>query len=213
MWRLILFFLPVAAQACDRPICEVGADTVAFARIITFDDQASGFGPGRPAADVIRMDGVSFGEHFAGQTLERIDDFDRVSGRAFGPLTIRPGATSENLTIIRLADTNVLSGYGPTGYPNHSATGEGAIAVMFDRDQPGIGFDLRGGEGGQATVMFLDRDGAVIDTHTVGPLAEISYAFRRQDDEADIAGVLITNEDPDGIALDQVRFEPFEQTS
>ncbi|MFG5384016.1 hypothetical protein [Yoonia sp. R2-816] len=213
MWRLVFMFLPMAAQACDRPVCEVGAETVAFARIVTFDDQASGYGPGRPAPDVIRMDGVSFGEHFAGQTLDRVDDFDRVTGRALEPLTIRPGVTSQNLTIIRLADTNVLSGYGPTGYPNHSATGEGAIAVMFDEGQPGIGFDLRGGEGGYATVVFLNRGGEVIDTHLVGPLAEISYAFRRQGDQRDIVGVVITNEDPDGIALDQVAFEAFEQLS
>lgn len=213
MWRLVFVFLPMTAHACDQPVCQVAADSVFFAREVTFDDQASGFGPGRPFADIIQMDGVAFGEHFAGQTLDRFENFDRVHGTALGPLTLRPGQTAQNLTIIRLADTNVLSGYGPTGYPNHSATGEGAIAVMFDDGQPVVGFDLRGGEGGFATVAFFNRDGMVIDTHIVGPLAEISYAFRRQDDAADIAGLVITNEDPDGIALDTLSFEAVDQTS
>ncbi|WP_373634795.1 hypothetical protein [Yoonia sp. SS1-5] len=191
----------------------MAADSIYFAKVITFEDQASGFGPGRPFADVIWMDGIAFGEHFAGQSMGAVGNFDRVTGQATGPLTLRPGAPAQNLTIIRLPQTNVLSGYGPTGYPNHTATGEGAIALLFDHDQPIVGFDLRGGEGGFATLGFLTRDGTVIDTHIVGPLAEKSYAFARRDQQADIAGLIITNEDPDGIALDTVSFESVDQSS
>lgn len=213
MWRLLLFVFPIASHACDQPICEVPADGVFFARIVTFDDQASGFGPGRPFVGVIAMDKVSFGEHFAGQIVGQRGDFDQVTGPATSPLQIRPGLIGQNLSIIRLPKTNVLTGYGPTGFPNHSATGEGAIAAQFVDGQSIVGFDLRGGEGGFATIVFLHSDGSIIDTHFLSPLAETSYAFQRQGDQSDIAGIIITNEDPDGIALDTVSFEAVAQTS
>ena len=87
-------------------------------------------------------------------------------------------------------------GYGTAGFPKRDAQGEGAIAVQFDRDQPALAFDLRGGEGGTAQVQFLRRDGSVITTLQLGPLAE------------DIAGFVLTNSDDQGLALDNLRFGP-----
>ncbi len=213
MWRLILLLLPLPAWACDRPICLIPAEDQFFAREITFDDQPSGFGAGRMVTGVMELDGVRIGERFAGQLLRNDGGFDRVEGTALSPLQVIPGADAQNMTVIRLADTAVLSGDGPAGYPKREATGEGALSVLFDRDQVAVRFDLRGGEGGAATVQFLRRDGSVIDTAQLEPLSEAVYAFTRQNGARDIAGLVLTNADPDGIALDTLLFDGVDQLS
>lgn len=205
---VILLLLPTMSQACDRPICMVDPASIHHTRTITFDDQASSYGPGRPQTGTVILPGAAFGEFFAGQTLEFQGNFDRVTGRPLAPLSVQT-STDKSLSIIRLPDTNVLSGYGPSGYPKNSATGEGAIAVLFERDQHSLRFDLRGGEGGNAVVVFLRRDGSTLDTWVIGPLAEDAYAFEGRD----IAGFVITNDDPDGIAFDTLAFEKADQTS
>ena len=106
------------------------------------------------------------------------------------------------------AARTVLVGYGTAGFPKRDAQGEGAIAVQFDRDQPALAFDLRGGEGGTAQVQFLRRDGSVITTLQLGPLAEDTFGFVRNDDTSDIAGFVLTNSDDQGLALDNLRFGP-----
>ena len=41
---------------------------------------------------------------------------------------------------------------------------------------------------------------------TLGPLAEDIFGFERAGGVGDIAGFLLTNDDPEGLALDNVRF-------
>ncbi|PSL21765.1 hypothetical protein [Shimia abyssi] len=210
MRALIAPFLSLfatAAIACDTPVCVVDAETLALARTITFDDQPTSFGVGRQVEHVLVQPGVSFGERFLGQTLSREGTYDRITGQAVGPLTILPGAPGETLGILRLMATSVLHGHGPEGFPNPEATGEGAIAVLFEHDQSALAFDIRGGEKGHATVAFLRRDGTHIHTLRLGPLSEMTYGFQRIDDIPDIAGLIIENADPEGIALDNLRFE------
>lgn len=209
---LLLLLLPTIAPACDRPVCMIDPDSVHHTRNITFDDQTSGYGPGRPQTGTMALPGASFGEIFAGQTLEFEGDFDRITGTASAPLSVQ-SSTGQNLSILRLSDTNVLSGFGPAGYPKDAATGEGAIAVLFDRDQPSLRFDLRGGEGGSAMVTFLARDGNIIDHWTLMDLSEAAYAFEINETSPHIAGMVITNQDPDGIAFDGLMFERAEPTS
>jgi hypothetical protein len=209
---LVLFLLPSMSQACDRPICMVDPDAIHYTRTITFDDQASGNGPGRPQTGTLILSGAAFGESFTGQTLEFKGNFDRVTGTPVAPLSVQT-STDKSLSIIRLTDTNVLSGYGPSGYPNVTATGEGSIAVLFDRDQPSLRFDLRGGEGGNAVVVFVRRDGAMLDTWIIPALSEQAYAFETRGVGNDIAGFVITNDDPDGIAFDTLAFEKADHTS
>ncbi len=213
MWRLALLFLPLPAMACDRPICLVDQDLIFFAEEVTFDDQPSGFGVGRTVSGLLTLDGLTIGERFAGQILLDAAGFDRIDGAAVGPLRLLPGIETQNMTVIRLADSNVLSGDGSAGFPNRAATGEGALAVLFDRDQTALRFDLRGGEGGVATVLFLRRDGTLIDTAVLEPLSEATYAFMRNDGARDIAGLVLTNADPDGIALDTLLFNGVDLTS
>lgn len=213
MWRLILCLLPMPALACERPVCVVDPETLAFARQVTFDNQPSSFGAGRDVRGIMALDGVSFGERFAGQFLTAAGDFDRVDGEATGPLVLVAGADRQNMTIIRLSDTNVLTGDGPALFPAREATGEGALAVLFDREQVSLRFDIRGGEGGTAWIVFLRRDGSVIDSAELAPLSEASYGFQRNGRIPDIAGLVVTNADPDGIALDTLAFDGADQTS
>ena len=204
--------------ACDRPVCIFDPTGLHFGRIITFDDQPGNFGPGRPVEGVLALPGASFGEMFAGQALTNDTDFDQVTGPALGPLTLLPGATGQNLSILRVTGATLLSGTGPRGFPMTIATGEGAIAVWFAADQSALRLDLLGGEGGVAHILFLARDGSLIDQIELSPLAEGSIGFARNtppmtDAVADIAGLVISNNDPEGIALDAVAFDTGDQTS
>ncbi len=200
-----LFTTPVLA--CDTPICEVDPETLRLSRHITFDDQPSSFGVGREIDGLLQQPGATFGERFAGQILTPRGDFDRVTGQPLAPLTILPGDKGQTLGILRLMRTSVLQGHGPRGFPSTQAVGEGAVAVLFDHDQSALALDIRGGEQGLATLIFLRRDGTEIHRLSLGPLSETSHGFLRQNGISDIAGLIVTNSDPEGIALDNLRFD------
>lgn len=201
----IAFASPSAA--CDAPVCLAEPDTLALSRVITFDNLPSGFGVGREIGDILDQPGARFGERFAGQILTPEGDFDRVSGQPLAPLSVLPGAKGQTLGIMRLMATSVLQGHGPRGFPSTQAVGEGAVAILFDHDQSALALDIRGGEQGEATLFFLRRDGSAIHHITLGPLSEASYGFHRQGGIPDIAGLLVINSDPEGIALDNLRFD------
>ena len=203
---LTALLTPLPALACDAPVCRVDPDTLALPRVITFDDIASGFGPGLYSDDILALDGARFGELFAGQSLSTIESYDQISGAAFAPLTLLPGGDGENLSVVRFSGNAVLNGYGTAGFPKRDAQGEGAIAVQFEQDQSAFSFDLRGGEDGRARVQFLARDGSVIHVIDVIPTGEFTVAFQRGNDRTDIAGFVLTNQDPQGMAMDTLRF-------
>jgi hypothetical protein len=210
---LLFTLLPALASACDRPVCIIDPTALHFGRIITFDDQPGNFGPGLPIDGLLILPGASFGERFAGQNLTAEGDFDLVTGAALPPLTPIPGAPGQTFSILRITGASLLSGTGPGGFPMNVANGEGAVAILFDGDQSVLRLDLRGGEGGVAHIMFLSRDGAIIDQIDLTPLTEGAFGFARNATVADIAGLVISNHDPEGIALDAVAFDGGEQTS
>ncbi|WP_051539736.1 hypothetical protein [Sulfitobacter sp. 20_GPM-1509m] len=200
-----------AAAACDTPVCVVDPDTLALTQIITFDDQPASFGPGIHLDTVLDLNGARFGERFSGQSLSTTGTHDNVTGAALGPpLVLIAGDAGQNLALVHMggAARTVLVGYGTAGFPKRDAQGEGAIAVQFDRDQPALAFDLRGGEGGIAQVQFLRRDGSSLGTLQLGPLGEDRFGFSRSDGASDIAGFVLTNFDDQGLALDNLRFGP-----
>lgn len=204
----LLLAAPLAAQVtCDRPICAVPHDSLRFTKLIDFDDVVSSLGIGSRIDEILIRDGVMFGERFAGQVRSAEGDFDVISGTPLVPLTMLDGGPGQTLGAMHLMGTTVLHGHGPRIYPRVEAVGEGALAVLFDRDQPALAFDIRGGEGGFATVEFIRRDGTVIDRHHIGPLEEDSFGFSRADGRPDIAGFILLNTDPQGVALDNLRFE------
>ena len=211
MFRKVLVILAISfatpALACDTPICEVAPETLRLSRHITFDDQLSSFGVGREIGGLLEQPGATFGERFAGQVLTPEGDFDRFTGQPLAPLTILSGDKGQTLGILRLMRTSVLQGHGPRGFPRSEAVGEGAVAVLFDHDQSALALDIRGGEQGYATLIFLRRNGTEIHRLSLGPLSETSHGFLRQGGISDIAGLIVTNSDPEGIALDNLRFD------
>lgn len=205
---LILTLLPVPAFACDQAICRADPERLNLTQIITFDALPSGWDPGHPVDELLVMDGASFAERFTGQALGVDGDFDTVSGEALPPLTLVPGNPGQTFSITRSLGSNILNGYGPAGFPQVHAQGEGAIAVLFDEDQPALSFQMFGLENGFATIQFLRRNGTVIHTERVRHDGPIVLGFRRLGDISDIAGLVITNRDPQGVAIDNLRFSP-----
>ena len=213
-WALALSVAPSVAAACDRPVCRVDPATLALMEEVTFDDQASGWGPGLKIDGVLALPGASFGERFDGQVLDADETFDLVAGPAFGPLSLLPGDDGYNLSILRISRSNVLTGDGPLGFPREAATGEGAIAILFTEDQSALRLWIQGGEGGTAEITFLARDGRLLDSHLIDlPLPEETIGFLRAGERDEIGGVVITNRDPQGLALDQVDFGSIHRTS
>lgn len=203
---LALTLLPTSALACGAPVCMVDPDSLALVRVITFDDIRSGGGPGLLVDDILPLDGAVFGERFAGQSVAEENTHDLISGDALAPLTMMPGARGQNLSIVQFTGNAVINGYGTAGYPKREAQGEGAIAVLFDNDQTDLAFELRGGEAGVALVTFYRRDGSVIHAVPIDPTGEFSVGFTRTQAVKDIAGFILTNTDPQGLALDTLRF-------
>ncbi|WP_298838792.1 hypothetical protein [uncultured Roseobacter sp.] len=203
---LLMFMLPQAALACGQPVCLVDPDSLALTRIITFEDTQSRNGPGHQISDLLVLPGAVFGERFAGQLVAAQGDHDVVSGEVLSPLTVVAGPPGQNLSVVFMQGNNVLNGYGAAGFPKRHAQGEGAMAFLFDEDQSAIAFQLRGGEAGTARVSFLNRNGTVIAELDLPPAGEHSFGFARDTGTGDIAGVLITNTDPQGLALDNIRF-------
>ena len=205
-WAIALLFSANAASACDTGVCVVDPNSLALTKIITFDDTRSGQGPGYLVEDLLVMKGAIFGERFAGQSVGAHGDHDQISGQALPPLTVMPGAKGQNLSVVFFDGNNVLNGYGVAGYPKRRAQGEGAISFLFDEDQSALSFQIRGGEEGTAKAAFLARDGQVLATLDLPPTGEHAYGFIRANGASDIAGIIVTNTDPQGLAIDNIRF-------
>lgn len=203
---LAIALLPTSVLACGAPVCLVDPNDLVLPKIIDFDDLASGWGPGIEIDEVLPLKGASFGEHFAGQRVENADTFDAITGAPFHPLTLMAGPEGQNLSVVNFSGNAVINGWGAAGFPKREAQGEGAIAVLFDADQSALAFDLRGGEAGAAYVTFLRRDGAIIGTVPIEPTGEFAVGFIRAQGQEDIAGFVVTNTDPQGLAMDTLRF-------
>ncbi len=209
MKALASFFLalaPTAVLACGAPVCLVDPDSLILPQIITFDDIRSGAGPGHNVDDILPLPGATFGERFAGQEVQARGTHDEIIGDPFAPLTMLPGAAGQNLSVVHFYGNAVLNGYGTAGFPKREGQGEGAIAVLFDTPQSALAFDLRGGEEGTALVSFHRSDGSLIGQVPVQPTGEFTVGFLRSTGADDIAGFIITNSDPQGIAIDTLRF-------
>lgn len=203
---LVLSLLPGVALACGAPVCLVNPESLSLPEVITFEGVSSGSGPGRNVDDILPLPGATFGERFAGQTTLARGAHDEIAGTAFSPLTMLPGAAGQNLSVVHFYGQTVLNGYGAAGFPRREGQGEGAIAVLFDTDQSAFAFDLRGGEEGAAYVTFYRRDGSELGQVPVEPTGEFAVGFLRATGEDDIAGFIITNTDPQGLAIDTLRF-------
>jgi hypothetical protein len=157
--------------------------------------------------EIITRDELSIGERFSGQTVEQSGNFDSITGVATGPLQVLAGAVNQNLAVRDdLIDGQTLVGISAAseGFPNESALGEGAIALHFSVDQSELGLEFQGlsDAGATVSVTFFTRDALLLET--IGFTNSGSYGFKRIGGVEDIAGVLITNTDAEGIAIDNV---------
>ncbi|MBK7404809.1 MAG: hypothetical protein IPJ41_09295 [Phycisphaerales bacterium] len=161
--------------------------------------------------------GLSFGERFGGQGVSDGTNqngngvHDVVSGSPTGPLTLAAGEATRNLS---MGDTTLFGGSGhaigglsSVGWPNFQAIGEGAMAVLFEFDQPDLGFTVFGDTGpGDLKLDFFGRDGALLGSITLDEVTDGAYGFRTSDGSASIAGMLLTNNEDEGLAYDNFKY-------
>ncbi|MDQ2092505.1 hypothetical protein [Rhodalgimonas zhirmunskyi] len=106
---------------------------------------------------------------------------------------------------------------GPRGAARIEGRGEGSIAVLFDEDQPAIGFLLHaaypapmghtGPPRGAITLTAYARNGQSLGQMVVIPGTGVErLAWRRAGLARDVAGFTIENIDPGGIALDDILY-------
>ena len=168
---------------------------------------------------VVDLDAAMFAERFAGQTLDDANRlFDMLSGTPSMPLTLQAGAINQNLVTTEDAPSNavVIAGLGPLAFPDPQAVGEGALSVLFKRDQSEVGFSVNGADDGTATVSFFRRDGSLIQTLAIPLPANAgsqTFAFRRLGGVQDIAGLSIQNDDPGGVGYHDFRIAELEGSS
>jgi hypothetical protein len=200
-------FSPVASTVSAQ-IVAVTPASLTGTGLVTFDDIAGGGGNGVNYDTTFESNGASFGERFVGQTLTLLGDNDKLSGApSGGSLTLAVGAPGQNLNVFFYTTSQVMDGLGFRGFPTAEAVGEGSFAVLFDFDQSQFGFDLVGGNGGNATIDFFRRDGGLIQSIVVSGLSDQSYAFARVGGVHDIAGISIWNDDAGGIGFDNLRHD------
>lgn len=212
---LVLATGPAAAQ-----IAEVGYDLLAetLDGRIGFETLPRRAEPGFDLSAPVREPGVRIGEHFAGQAVAG-DRFDRVGGAPTPPLSVRAGASGQNLSVAfhRGFGSNALFALGPRGFPDLAARGEGAVAVLFDRDQSAFGLRVHsdyavalGGVPNPGTVelRLYSRDGRLIAAHRHPLVPGITgIGLSRVGGVPDIAGFTLTTDDPGGIAIDDILFQ------
>ena len=172
-----------------------------------FNDVAGGSAPGTNYDGILESGGTDFAERFVGQTLSFSGNFDVLSGNPTGPLTLQVGAPNKNINVFTFPGSNVLTGLGPTGYPDFNSIGEGSFALLFDFDQSEVGIRIVGGNSGTATINFFKRDATLIQTIVVNTPGNTLHGFKRAGGTNDIAGFSVHNNDPGGIAYDDLKYD------
>jgi hypothetical protein len=210
MYRITLTLaamLMCAVLASPAAINPIAYGSLTGTELITFDDVAGGAPPGTNHDSIFESGNTAFAERFVGETRTTSGDFDQLSGGPSSPIALQVGAAGQNINIVLEAGSQVLAGLGPAGFPNFNSIGEGSFALLFDFDQSEFGFQLVGGDGGEAFVSFYQRDGSLIETVTVSGLSTSFYGFQRDGGVQDIAGISVWNNDPGGIGIDNVKHD------
>lgn len=176
--------------------------------------------PGISLDHPIYAPGAWLGERFAGQFLvEAAAGHDRLAPGAPGaPLAIAAGAPGRNLSVAfhRGFGSNAVFPLGPAGFPAIDARGEGALAVLFESDQHAFALRIhaeypdplgaRRGSG-RVDLLVFSRDGSLIGRTGFVPGSGVTgFGLRRTGQVHDIAGFLVLNSDPGGIAIDDILF-------
>lgn len=189
------------------------ANFVAGSGLITFSEFAQGtVNPVYAAATYGGGAGsptVTFGGFFMGQSLSASPGVDCpgaaasacVVGNPTGPLSLDAGSPQTFITGDGANPTSpVLSG---------SPTFNGPIAVLFDTDQFGVGFDGGFFNGiGSTGITAFDRNGNLLGTVTNNGLGIEFLGLVTANGQAQIAGVFLdlVGDEPAGFAIDNLRF-------
>lgn len=196
---------PRAISLAGTHIVEVDPSTLTCSEVIDFENLPPGGGSGTSHDGIVSSGVGMFAERFVGQALSFDSSFDVLSSTASSPLALQVGAPGQNVNSILSGGTIVIDGLGPIGFPSLNALGEGSIAGLFDADQFELGIEITGvNGGGSATLNFFRRDGSTIETLVLPLASNGDFAFRRIGDVADIAGLSIHNDDPFGLAYDNI---------
>lgn len=194
-------------------------------RIEGFENWPARPEPGHLLRAPHRGDGISIASHFAGQTpailtRRRGGRFDTLTrAQASAPLRLEPGPDGQGLAVAqhRGFGSNAAFPIGPDGFEALSGRGEGSLAVLFDHDQAAVGLlvhadypdplGTRPALRGTVEVILLDRAGQVL-ARPVTPLATgiTALGYASADGAAVIAGLVVLNTDPGGIAVDDILY-------
>lgn len=184
---------------------------------IGFDALPQRAEPGFALDAPMRCGAAWLGERFAGQSVTGTPS-DRLTGAPTAPLTLRTGAPGANLSVAfhRGFASNALFPLGPVGFPALSARGEGAVAILFDRDQSAIGLRVHADYDdplgtapptGEIVLRLFARDGRQVGAYRLRPpRGATGIGLRRAGGIPDIAGFTVTNTDPGGIAIDDILY-------
>ncbi len=221
MWRAILLFVCISAPALAQPIQM--ADYDALSRLLNqradFEILPRRSEPGFSLDALYRHRGIWLGERLDGQQLVAGAVHDRLAGTPVAPLALRAGAAGQNLSVAfhRGFGSNALFPLGRLGFPQIAARGEGAFTAVFDQDQAAFGLKIHSGyrqplgggaKPGTVTLAFYDRAGRQIARTTHKLETGINaLGFRRPRWQADIAAVTVENDDPGGVAVDDLIFD------
>ena len=200
---MVVWAPPAAAQ-----IMQVDPATLSGTQSVNFTGVAGGPSPGTNYDGLLVIDGVAFGERFAGQSVTPLGVFDELSGSPNAPLDLLAGSAGRNLAVFTTPAGAVLGGVGTLGYPAGDALGEGAVSILFPTLQSEFGFRLAGGNGGSAFLSFYRADGSLIGSSTLSnlPVGVSNYGFVRTGGIADIAGISLWNNDVTGFGIGNIRF-------
>ena len=194
--------------AVQAQVTQVDYNTLTGTQFVSLNSITATSGAGTNYDGIIIIDGIGFGEHFVGQTVTPLGNFDQLGGTPTGDLSLRPGEPGQNIVGLLSPAGAVLSGVGPSGYPVFDAIGEGAVSILFSSDQSEFGFRLTGGHGGNAFVNFFRDDGSVINSFTLSSLPLVGlFGFSRDGGVHDIRGVSIWNDDLTGVGLTGFRHD------
>ncbi len=213
-WTAAALAAITAASAANAQIVRVtAADFTAAAGLITFSEYV--VGTSNPTYNPADYGGgvdspiVTFGGYFTGQSLSATPGVDCpgaaasacVVGDPTGPLSFDAASPATFIT----TDGSFPSSPTLTGAPRFN----GPIAILFDRDLAGVGFD--GGYFnaiGSTGITAFARDGTLLGTVSNETIGIEFLGLVTADGSEKIAGVFLdlVGAEPAGFNIDNLRF-------
>lgn len=214
---LCLFAAPLAAD--ETSPTDYAALRARATGIIHFETFPTRPEPGHALDHGIAFAGGRIGTGFLGQTTSAAGPFDRLHGQPAAPLTLLTGPAGAGLSVAyhRGFGSMALFPVGPAGFPALEARGEGSVAILFDEETCAVGLMVHtdyaddlgvgGVETGRVTLTAYARDGTLLgQIRRQAGRGVSAHAIAVGGGIARLAGVTVENDDPGGIALDDIAF-------